>query len=373
MDRLLRYDYLSKTSINSLLQKIDAYNDNWEKRERLDAEQLRTLRQLATIASVGSSTRIEGSQMSDEEVAHFIEHMDVTKLTSRDQQEVAGYYRVLDIIHEAYADLKLTESFIKGVHNELMRFSSKDRHHRGDYKKHGNQVVATDAEGNQRTIFKTTDVFNTPGAVQNAVDWYHAALAEGKYHRLEVIFAFIYEFLSIHPFQDGNGRLSRLLTELLLLQNGYTFLLYRSFEQGIEDQKKTYYKSLMVAQRYRGRDEEEISRFMHFMLKTMYGLTGGLDKDESTIINEPETLYLNRRMQEVLDFVRTEKELSVAEIDALLPTVSRSTVKNDLSKLTKAGYISRQGKGRGTVYTSNSLKQSEQAGPVNYRPASKRK
>ena len=353
MDKLLRYDYISLHAIHSLVEKIDDYNDNWQRRERLDAEQLRTLKKLAAVASIGSSTRIEGSKLSDEEVARLIEKMNVTKLVSRDEQEVAGYYRVLDIIQEQYADLPLSESLIKGLHNELMRFSTKDEHHRGSYKQHSNQVVATDALGNTKVIFNTTDAFMTPEAMRRVVEWYHASLAESKLHKLEVIITFIYEFLSIHPFQDGNGRLSRLLTDLLLLQNGYEFVLYHSFERGIEDEKKAYYKALMLGQRNRGKETEEIGRFMHFMLKTLYTTTGNLDKDETTVLEKPEALYLTRRLRDVLSFVDDEGELSVAEIDALLPTVSRSTVKNDLAKLTEAGYLQRHGKGRGTVYTRN--------------------
>lgn len=352
MDNLLRFDYLSQTSIQTLIKKIDKYNKEWKQRDQLNPEQLRTLKKLATISSIGSSTRIEGSSLSNEEVARLIDNMDITKLVSRDEQEVAGYYRVLDILQEQYAELPLSESMIKGLHNELLRYADKDQYHRGEYKKHSNRVVATDAKGNERTIFQTTDAVHTPEAMRKAVNWYLQEIEKGVRSHLVVIFTFIYEFLSIHPFQDGNGRLSRLLTNFLLLKAGYDFVLYHSIEQGIEDEKKGYYKSLMLAQRYRGKEEEEISRWMFFMLNTLYKLTGELDKDESTILKEPQALYLNRRMRNVLEFVRQEGELSVKEIDALLPTVSRSTVKNDLGKLKEAGYLERHGKGRGTVYVA---------------------
>lgn len=352
MDRLLNYDYLSRTAIVSLKKRIDDYNRDWKQRERLDADRLRTLRTLATINSVGSSTRIEGASLSDEEVAKLIKNMDITKLVSRDEQEVAGYYTVLDIIQDGYQDFELTESFIKGLHNELMRHSEKDCHHRGDYKQHSNQVVATDEAGNTRTIFNTTDVFQTGDAMRLAVAWYHEQ-KDSDLHPLERVFAFVYEFLSIHPFQDGNGRLSRLLTTLLLLQNGYEFVLYYSMEQGIEDRKKDYYKTLMLAQRYRGTEREEIGRFMHFMLKTLHAITGHLDNNEATVVKEPQAIWLNRRMRDVLDFIADEGELSISQIDALLPVVSRSTIKNDLAKLTESGYLVRHGKGRGTVYTRN--------------------
>jgi Fic family protein len=351
MDRLLRLDYITQTSIKGLIEKIDKYNRNWKRRDQLDPEQLRSLRKLAAIQSIGSSTRIEGSSLSDEEVARLIENMDITQLVSRDQQEVAGYYRVLDILQEQYGELTLSETLIKGLHNELMRFSSKDNHHRGDYKKQSNRVVATDEAGNERTIFNTTSVLQTPDAMRKAVEWYDRSLGEGNRHPLIIVFTFVYEFLTIHPFQDGNGRLSRLLTNFLLLKAGYEFVLYHSIEQRIEDEKKAYYKALMLAQRYRGKEEEEIGRWLFFMLNTMQKLTQKLDDDEVMIVEEPQALYLNRRMRNVLDFFKQEDELSVREIDELLPEISRSTVKNDLSQLTKAGYLKRHGKGRGTVYT----------------------
>lgn len=351
MDKLLRLDFITQTSVRELIDKIDEYNRNWKRREQLDPEQLQTLKKLAAIHSIGSSTRIEGSSLSDEEVARLIDNMDITKLVSRDEQEVAGYYRVLDILQEQYEALPLSENLIKGLHNELLRFSAKDQHHRGNYKKQSNRVVATDEEGNERTIFNTTSVMLTPEAMRAAVDWYNDAMETGVRHPLIVIFTFIYEFLSIHPFQDGNGRLSRLLTNFLLLKAGYEFVLYRSLERGIEDNKKGYYKSLMLGQRYRGKDEEEIGRWLFFMISTLHKLTQHLDEDETTVVEEPQALYLNRRMRNVLDFFKREDELSVKEIDELLPEISRSTVKNDLAKLTKAGYLKRHGKGRGTVYT----------------------
>lgn len=353
MDRLLRFDYVTQTSVQSLLGKIDAYNKDWKRREMLDVDQLRTLRQIASVYSTGSSTRIEGSAMTDEQVATLIENLDITKLRSRDEQEVAGYYSVLEIIQEQYEDMKLSVSIIKGLHNELMRYSIKDAYHKGDFKQHSNRVVARDADGNERTVFNTTDVFQTAEAMEDAVNWYNAKVAEGKHHSLVLIAAFIYEFLSIHPFQDGNGRLSRLLTNMLLLRAGYDFVLYTSLDQKIEDNKKSYCKALMVAQRYRGQEQEEIGRFTYFLLKCIYTLTDNIDDQTETILKEPEALYLTRRLRDALSFVRQEGELSVREIDELLPTISRSTVKNDVAKLATSGYLTRHGKGRGTVYTAN--------------------
>lgn len=350
MDRLLRYDYITATSIRNVIKQIDAYQREWKVKDKLSADQLAELRHLATVQSIGSSTRIEGSKLQDEEVADLIKHMEIQKLESRDEQEVAGYFTVLEIIQEQFEDMKLSVNLIKGLHNELMRYSVKDEFHRGKYKQLSNQVVATDGEGNQKIIFQTTSPMQTEQAMEDAINWLNETLDKGSLHPLEAIAAFVYEFLTIHPFQDGNGRLSRLLTNLLLFRAGYEFLQYASLESIVEQDKAAYYKSLMVAQRYRGKDEEQIGRFVYFLLSSIRKLTSRLEDDEEAIVEEPEALYLNKRQRQVFDFIKKDGVLSIKEIDTLLPQVSRNTLKYDLSKLTEEGLLVRKGKGRGTVY-----------------------
>lgn len=350
MQRLLKLDYVTQASIQKIIGEIDAYNKNWKIQNNLDTEQLRELRHLAAVQSVGSSTRIEGSNMTDEEVINFIENLHIQTFSSRDEQEVAGYYTTLDIIQEQYRDLDLTENLILALHKELMRHSDKDASHRGQYKKLSNRVVATDKDGNQKTLFETTVPSLTPKAMENALIWYHEAQKEGHIHPLVRIGAFIYEFLTIHPFQDGNGRLSRLLTTLLLLQAGYDFVLYASLERVIEQDKAGYYKALMAAQRYRGTDDETIGRWLYFFLHAIRQITERLSDDQGFMAHEPQALYLNKRQRQILDFIRKENALAVRDIDALLPETSRNTVKYDLKRLTDAGLIVQKGEGRGTVY-----------------------
>ncbi|HMQ46695.1 MAG TPA: Fic family protein [Saprospiraceae bacterium] len=351
MKYLLHIDPLSLASIHKVIQDIDTYNRAWKVQTYLNIEQLQELRHLSTVQSTGSSTRIEGGRMSDEAIADLIDHMHIQSLSSRDEQEVAGYFTSLEIIQEQYRDLLLSESLIKALHNELLRYSSKDTHHRGQYKQLSNQVVATDAHGEQQIIFQTTDPALTPKAMETAVNWYLAERASKNQHPLILIGAFIYEFLSIHPFQDGNGRLSRLLTNLLLLQNGYEFVLYTSLERVIENDKAGYYKALMTAQRHRGTEKEDIGRWLYYLLNAIRQITERLAEDEQSLVEEPAVLYLNTRQRRVLDFVRREGELSVGEVDNLLPEVSRNTLKYDLKRLTEAGLLLQRGKGRGTVYT----------------------
>ncbi|MEL7222595.1 MAG: Fic family protein [Bacteroidota bacterium] len=350
MNRLLRIDYLTKASIEKVIKDIDSYNRNWKIQEHLNVDQLHELRQLATVQSIGSSTRIEGSQLSDEAISHLISHLEIQKLSSRDEQEVAGYFTTLEIIQEQYRDLELTESLIKALHNELMRYNTKDEHHRGKYKQQSNQVVATDQAGEQRIIFQTTDPALTPVAMETAVSWYQEEIRRTQRHPLIIIATFIYEFLSIHPFKDGNGRLSRLLTNLLLLQNGYEFVLYTSLERVIEDNKAGYYKALMNSQRYRGQEEEQIGRWLYFLLNAVRQITERLSDDKQAMVEEPAALYINARQRRVLDFIKKEGALSVGELDELLTKTSRNTIKYDLRRLTEADLLVRYGKGRATVY-----------------------
>ncbi|MEM1124337.1 MAG: Fic family protein, partial [Bacteroidota bacterium] len=201
-----------------------------------------------------------------------------------------------------------------------------------------------------RVVFNTTSPLLTPMAMEKAVAWYQTTKVEGRFHPLIRIGAFIYEFLTIHPFQDGNGRLSRLLTTMLLLQEGYEFILYASLERKIEEDKAGYYKVLMAAQRHRGTEEEQISQWMYFLLNAIRQLTDGLQDDEQSIVSEPAAIYLNPRQRKVLDFIRREGALSVGEIDTLLPEESRNTLKYDLKRMTEANLLAKLGQGRGTVY-----------------------
>ena len=278
IERLLKINELTQLSVDQLSKYVEDFQDTWIDRIDLNPDQLNQLREMATVQSIGSSTRIEGSQLADEEVNSLIENMTITELKSHDEQEAAGYYFTLQIVLESFDDIPLSTNTIRGLHKQLMRYSDKDAYHQGQYKTLSNQVVATLPDGQQRTIFKTTPPMQVEARMEEAVKWYNQELAADNYHELVVIGAFIYEFLTIHPFQDGNGRLSRLLTTLLLLKSGYDFVQYVSFEQEIEKNKANYYKSLMLAQRFRDSDEEVIGSWLVFFLKALKTLTLRLSK-----------------------------------------------------------------------------------------------
>lgn len=304
---------------------------------------------MATIQSIGASTRIEGSTMTDEEVASLINNLKIENLASRDQQEVAGYYATLDLILEQHPYIPISESNIKALHKQLLQYSHKDEHHRGNYKQLSNQVVATLPDGTQRIIFRTTDPAQVQPEMEAAINWFSFQLAGDDLHPLLAIGAFVYEFLTIHPFQDGNGRLSRLLTTLLLLRNEYEFIEYVSLENEVERRKSAYYNSLMRAQRKRYSEEEVVSSWMLFFLDALHTLTQKLDR-KTDQFRESETLYLNPRQEQILAIVREQAPLGVKGVEEALPAMSRNTIKYDLGRLVEAGMLRRRGKGRGTVY-----------------------
>ena len=362
MDRLLKFSDLVQMMIEKYIDDISVYNNEWSADHDLDSDLLFQLRELATVQSIGSSTRIEGSSLTDEEVNSLLQGMQTQKLKTRDEEEVAGYFHTLELVLNDFEGIPINANYVRGLHKELLQFSSKDRHHLGNYKQLTNRVVATMKDGTQRTIFKTTEPMFVDQEMTDLFEWYNSNKSGDKYHPLIVIGAFIYEFLTIHPFQDGNGRLSRLLTTLLLLQHDYAFVQYASFEREIEKEKRKYYAALMEAQRHRGEESEVIERWMLFFLRSLVRLTEELDRliklkkdgDDSVepgMLKEPTAFpYLSIREERVLQYFDNNPSLSVKEVDERVREVSRSTVKNDLRKLTEHGLLERRGRGRGTVY-----------------------
>lgn len=254
MDRFiqkLNFDFITNQRVLQLIGYIDGFKGKWNVVEKKENRYLKELRKIATIESIGSSTRIEGATLSDQEIKELLKDIKITKLKTRDEQEVIGYYEVLELIYNNYSDIKLSESYIKQLHQILLKYSNKDERHRGSYKFLSNKVVATYPTGEQRTIFATTEPALVATEMQELMEWTNEQLEQKTIHQLVVIASFIYDFLSIHPFQDGNGRLSRLLTTLCLLQNDYSFIQYISFENHIEQNKKAYYKALMNGQKNR--------------------------------------------------------------------------------------------------------------------------
>lgn len=331
-------------SLINLISEIDRFDANWTAVERREGQSLKELKSIATVRSVGASNRIEGNKMSDEEVDVLLQTLDITKLTDRDSQEVAGYFEALDLISESYENISVTESHIKSLHNSLMRFSDKDKWHKGNYKVHNNAVEATFPDGARQVVFRTTEAgFATEDAIRRLVDWYNS---ENEVHTLIKVASFVYDFLSVHPFQDGNGRLSRLISTLLLLKNGYKWIQYVSFEHEIESRKTEYYQALRSCQAQR--PNEDISVWILFFLDCLKNiqlqLMAKLEKSGVEI-------QLSAREKSILTIIQNRPNIQSGEIAEKL-AIPAPTVKRILSGLLSKELIEKHGVGRGVSYTA---------------------
>ena len=233
----------------SLIAKIDEFKGAWRAFGTLAPERLLALRRVATIESIGSSTRIEGSKLTDRQVEMLLAKLEIKSFETRDEQEVAGYAEVMEIIFSSWEHIPVTENYIKQLHGMLLTHSDKDHWHKGNYKTTSNSVAAFDEDGQQvAVVFETTSPFDTPRFMAELVAWYRDVREQNSVHPLLAIAIFTVVFLEIHPFQDGNGRLSRVLTTLLLLQAGYAYVPYSSLESIIEQNKQGYYLALRQTQ-----------------------------------------------------------------------------------------------------------------------------
>ena len=338
--------------IVKLVAEIDEFKGRWQALETLSPERLSALRKVATVESVGSSTRIEGAKLTDAQVETLLSGIGKTSFESRDEQEVAGYAHAMDLVFEAFADLRLTENHIRQLHQTLLRYSHKDERHRGSYKTLDNHVVAFDAGGREiGIIFETTTPFDTPREMEELVAWTVKAIDEEALHPLLTIAVFVVTFLAVHPFQDGNGRLSRVLTTLLLLRAGYDYVPYASLESVIEKNKDLYYKALRRTQTTLKGDapdwEPWVGFFLRCLKKQKNNLAERLDRDQIASDDDTELPEISLK---ILALLRTHNRQNIVQITEATGA-NRNTVKLRLRELVGAGKIRRHGKARATWYT----------------------
>jgi len=330
MESKLEFDFKTTQKIIKKISVIDSFKGKWVGLEGKESRYLKELKKIASIESIGSSTRIEGSTLTDEEVADLLNSIKISEFKTRDEQEVYGYYEVLNLIIDSFTEIDLKENHIYHLHKLLLSKSSKDEHHRGQYKKLSNKVVANYPGGRQKVIFNTTEPYLV------------------KEEMIELLTTFIYEFLSIHPFQDGNGRLSRLLTTLILLRNNYDFIQFSSMELEIEKRKKDYYNALMDGQKNRYKKSEKIDKWLLFFLETL----------EQTIIKleiryqyiKEKKSYLNDRQKKLFGFIKENEPVKIKDVIEAMTSYKSYTLKKDMAYLTSEGMIQRIGKARATIY-----------------------
>lgn len=333
----------------NLIAELDEFKGRWEMLGRLAPDKLTSLKRVATTESVGSSTRIEGARLSDLQVEALLSNLEMHSFRSRDEEEVAGYAEAMNVIHDSWEHIPFTENHIKQLHGITLKYSSKDTAHRGEYKTLANNVEAFDADGRSiGVIFETAAPFDTPRLMAELVSSTAVALRERELHPLLVIGAFVVHFLAIHPFQDGNGRLSRIITTLLLLQSGYRYVPYSSLERVVEENKDGYYRALRASQKLIRSSGENLDQWLDFFLTC-------LKRQKVALLAKIEREQLLERLhplaEQMLVIARERGRVTIAEAVTLL-AANRNTVKLHLRQLVQQGYLKQHGTGKGTWYSA---------------------
>lgn len=349
MDENIRTETLKITpEILKLIAEIDEFKGTWTAVGRISPDRLSALRRVATIESVGSSTRIEGAKLNDVEVERLLAGLDGKSFTSRDEEEVAGYAETMETVFAHWEDIALTENHIKQLHRDLLQHSSKDERHRGEYKTHRNHVEAFGSGGESLgVVFETATPFDTPRLLADLVETTRGNLESGDLHPLIDIAFFIVVFLQIHPFQDGNGRLSRILTTLLLLRSGYAYVPYSSLESVIEQSKDAYYLALRKTQKTVRTEAPNWQPWVTFFLNSLQRQKVRLEKkieQEHLILGDLPELSV-----QILELCRHRGRVTVAEV-VKVTGANRNTIKDHYKALVRAGHLVRHGAGRGTWY-----------------------
>lgn len=336
-------------AILNLIAELDEFKGRWEMLGRLAPDTLQSLRKVATIESVGSSTRIEGARLSDHQVEALLANLDINSFRSRDEEEVAGYAEAMGTVFDSWEHIPLSENHIKQFHGMLLKYSTKDTAHRGEYKKFPNNMEAFDPDGRSiGVIFETASPFDTPQLMTQLIEFTRQALADRELHPLLIVAAFVVHFLAIHPFQDGNGRLSRVLTTLLLLQAGYRYVPYSSMERIIEENKDGYYRALRQSQKEIRTDAESLDTWVRFFLQT-------LQKQKDILLRKVEQEQRLEKLpplsEQMVVLARERGRLTITDAVTLLQ-VNRNTAKVHIRQMVESGYLVQHGTGRATWYST---------------------
>jgi Fic family protein len=344
---------LLKTRLNPIalrsIKAIGAFKELWALSRTLDKDFYAGLKKTTIITSAGSSTRIEGARLSDEEIIARLEGLKIRRIKDRDEAEVAGYIDCLGHVFEHFRELPITEHTIRALHQMMCSYLSEDAlpsDQRGAYKNIPNSVVRIDHEtGRQEVIFETTPPgIQTETEMSDLVADYDAFMRDPNYDDIEVIAAFVVKFLAIHPFRDGNGRLSRVLTNLCLLRQGYEFCMYSSHEKVVEDNKAAYYIALRQTQATFG-GTWDINPWLIFFLRTLERqaehLKAGIETKSSGELTALE--------EKTIELIRLHQPATIGFIERH-SGIGRPTLKAILSRLQKKGAIAMEGERKGSRY-----------------------
>ena len=325
------------------LHEIGEFNGRFARLVELSPDSLQQLKRVATIESAGSSTRIEGAMLSDAEVEKVLDGMSVSPFRSRDEAEVKGYGEVLTRIFDAHDQIQLTENWIKQLHQFLLAHSEKDSRHRGDYKSVGNDVAEVYDDGRPpRILFRTASPANTRFWMPRLLEETRAALADPENPKLVVIADFVMWFLAIHPFQDGNGRLSRALTTLLMLKHGYGYVPYASMEKVIEDNKAAYYRTLRTSQLKAPIDPSDYLEWLEFFMGAVLAQQQNLQARLDVMRQASQLPELQKK---IFGLLEVHGVLSTPDIARRLEVPER-TVRYHLRQMTERKVVEQEGTAR---------------------------
>lgn len=330
----------------SIISRIDSFNASWKYMAGMEPERLKSLRKVATIESIGSSNRIEGNRLSDRDVEALLSRVGAESFATRDEQEVVGYARLMDELYDNFEIIPLTENYIKQFHQILLSWSDKDMRHRGEYKNVSNSVMAYGSDGEELgVVFETSSPFETPEQMRYLVRWMNEAREVDLLHPLLLIGIFIVHFLAIHPFQDGNGRLSRALNALLLLKAGYSYIPYTSLETIIEESKEAYYRSLHQTQVSFKKEYPDYAPWLTFFLRSLLKQKQRLEQK----ISVKYTANLTPKELRIMDLFSNKPQWALREI-VQATAMNINTAKKSLKSLVGKQNLALEGKGRNASY-----------------------
>lgn len=353
-------DRRGNSELVRLIGELDHFRGTWRKMQEIRAERLVQLRQVTTIESTASSTRIEGVELTDAEVARVLDGIRSESFRARDEEEVKGYAELLTLIYDSHSDIPLTENHLKQLHRILLGHSGKDERHRGEYKKFPNDVVRKRGDVIEEVVFKTAPPFDTPRLMAQLIEVSNAAFEDRTLHPLVVIGRFVVAFLAIHPFQDGNGRLARALTTLLLLRTGYDYVSYASLERVIEDNKPQYYVALRDSQLAMRDNPARFGAWLFFFLRALKAQQESL---ASKLQVEKAMLDLSGVQQKIADLIAARVRMTGPEVARELGLTDRAA-RYHLDVLRSRGVVAAHGKKRGAYYTTSINEPAAAKGPA---------
>ena len=346
-----KWQKLLTPEIVSLLTQIHEYKGEQNLFIEAKADTLTQLVEIAKIQSTEASNKIEGIYTSDERLKSLVSNK--TTPRTRNEQEIAGYRDVLSTIHESHDFIPVKPSIILQLHRDLYKFSGKV--YGGFYKGGDNVIEEEDSDGNKRIRFTPVPAFETPDAIDEICSTLDEMLIESDADPLLIIPMFILDFLCIHPFKDGNGRMSRLLTLLLLYRAGYIVGKYISIEKLIEQTKDTYYEALECSSANWHDDKNDYIPVVQYTL----GVVVAAYREFSSRVKLIATSNMSKpeRIREIIK--ETLGKITKTEIMKKCPDISQVTVQRALNDLVTSGEILKIGGGRYTAYTWNHNKENE--------------